>query len=97
MSKSSIKVNDKDIANILQKQFVSTFTDEPDGELPDFETRTTKNITSVTISSDKVRKKILRQVTDCLEDFREHTDAGYKFPRFARGHKMTLYFVALKP
>ena len=58
--KSSIKVNDKDIANILQKQFVSTFTDEPDGELPDFETRTTKNITSVTISSDKVRKKILQ-------------------------------------
>ena len=58
--KSSIKVDDKDIANILQQQFVSTYTDEPDGDLPEFETRTMKTISTVEVSSDKVRRKILQ-------------------------------------
>ena len=39
---------------------VSTYTDEPDGDLPEFETRTMKTISTVEVSSDKVRRKILQ-------------------------------------
>ena len=56
--KLSIKHSDKEKANILQKQFSSVFTIEPEGELPRFETRTASSIPEVTISSEMVAKKI---------------------------------------
>ena len=54
---SSIKFEDKDKANILQKQFCSVFTKEPDGELPDFTPRTNKNV-DIVLTVELVRKEI---------------------------------------
>ena len=56
--KLSIKHSDKEKANILQKQFSSVFTIEPEGQLPRFDIRTTSSIPEVTISAEMVSKKI---------------------------------------
>ena len=42
--KESTKFDDKEKADILQKQFAGVFTWEPDGDLPEFEKRTTTSI-----------------------------------------------------
>ena len=57
-NKLSIKHSDKERANILQKQFSSVFTIEPEGQLPRFDTRTASSIPEVTISAEMVAKKI---------------------------------------
>ena len=50
--KLSIKHSDKEKANILQKQFSSVFTIEPDSKLPKFDTRTTSSIPEVNIPAE---------------------------------------------
>ena len=52
--KLSIKHSDKEKANILQKQFSSVFTIEPEGQLPRFDTRTTSSIPEVNITAEMV-------------------------------------------
>ena len=54
---TSIRHEDKDKANILQDQFCSVFTKEPDGVLPHFASRTNKSI-DMKLSIVKVRKEI---------------------------------------
>ena len=56
--KLSIKHSDKEKANILQKQFSSVFTIEPEGQLPRFDTRTRSSIPEVNISAEMVSKNI---------------------------------------
>ena len=56
--KTSIKFSDKEKADILQKQFCSVFTREPNGDLPDFEMKTKKKITSVSLNATIIRKEI---------------------------------------
>ena len=58
--KSSTKTKDKDIANILQNRFLSVFTNEPNDDLPEFKPRTDKSISSIEVSSQTVREKILK-------------------------------------
>lgn len=62
--KSSIRYSDKEKADILQRQFASVFTKEPDGELPDFRLRTLTEISLPDIDSEIVRKKILQLDVD---------------------------------
>ncbi|XP_066924072.1 uncharacterized protein [Clytia hemisphaerica] len=54
--KSSIKHDDLDKANILQKQFCSVFTNEPPGTIPDFPTRTEIQVENIIITEDMMRK-----------------------------------------
>ncbi len=57
--KTSTKFNDKEKADILQDQFTSVFTKEPDGELPNFDSRATNHISDIEITTKMVEKKIL--------------------------------------
>jgi len=57
--KTSMKFLDREKANILQKQFVSVFTEEPISELPDFESRTEVEIQPLHITEEMVYKKIM--------------------------------------
>ena len=56
--KKSLKFDDSEKANILQRQFCSVFTQEPDGDLPYFEERTNKVIDDFNITLDMVTKGI---------------------------------------
>ena len=56
--KSSLKYDDFEKANILQRQFCSVFTTEPIGNIPHFEQRTDKVLDKPTITSEMVRKKV---------------------------------------
>ena len=56
--KSSLKHDDCEKANILQKQFCSVFTDELEGTLPDFQARTESQIDGIFITNKMVREKI---------------------------------------
>ena len=56
--KSSLRHEDHEKANILQKQFCSVFTIEPDGELPEFPRRTQRDIGDIVITDDMISKKI---------------------------------------
>ena len=56
--KSSIKHDDLDKANILQKQFCSVFTNEPPGTIPEFPTRTEIQVENIIITEDMMRKQI---------------------------------------
>ena len=56
--KTSLRFNDKNKAKILQQQFCSVFTQEPEGEIPYFGTKTHQNIYHLYISEDMVRKEI---------------------------------------
>ena len=58
--KTSMKFQDKEKANILQKQFVSVFTQEPNSEVPDFEKRTEAEIPPLSITEEIVHKKIMQ-------------------------------------
>ena len=53
-----LKHDDRDKANLLQKQFCSVFTREPDGELPHFEPRTDKIMEDKEISVEKVYQQL---------------------------------------
>ena len=55
----SLKFDDKDKANILQKQFSSVFTKEQVGELPSITNKTDNRIQDCAVSVEMVRKEIL--------------------------------------
>ncbi|XP_066923557.1 uncharacterized protein [Clytia hemisphaerica] len=57
---SSLKHEDHEKADILQKQFCSVFTKEPEGELPEFQSRTDRVIKRIPITKDLVYKSILK-------------------------------------
>ena len=57
--KCSLRYDDRDKANILQKQFSSVFTHEPEGIIPRFEQRTANQIEKFEVTSDMVRKQIM--------------------------------------
>ena len=57
--KSSTKFTDEEKANILQNQFSSVFTIEPEEELPPFSRRTNTNIYNVDVSEKRVRDEII--------------------------------------
>ena len=52
---NSIKHQDKEKANILQRQFCSVFTDEPSDSIPPFPARTDKSIIDVEVTHDMVK------------------------------------------
>ena len=52
--------DDKEKANILQKQFVSVFTKEPNAEVPVFDKKTEVNLPNINITEEMVRNKILK-------------------------------------
>lgn len=54
------KYSDQDKANILQNQFCSVFTDEPDGDMPCFNKRTDSEIANINITTEIVEKEIKR-------------------------------------
>ena len=57
--KSSLRFSDKDKANILQQQFCSVFTREPEGSIPNFDVKSQQNINDLQITEDMVRKEII--------------------------------------
>ena len=54
-----LKFDDKDKANIHQKQFSSVFTKEQVGELPSITNKTDNRIQDCAVSVEMVRKEIL--------------------------------------
>ena len=56
--KDSTKFEDIAKANILQKQFTSVFTKEPEGELPDFQVRCEHPIKQINVTPDIVMAEI---------------------------------------
>lgn len=56
--KTSLKHEDYDKANILQQQFCSVFTREPDGDLPEFEQRTDTAIDDLHVTKELIIKQI---------------------------------------
>ena len=54
----SMKFTDEEKANILQDQFSSVFTKEPEGESPTLEKKTNKTITNISITDCQVRDEI---------------------------------------
>lgn len=59
LNNASLKFSDDEKANILQKQFVSVFTEEPDHETPILDKRTETCISDIQITTEMVIKKIL--------------------------------------
>ena len=58
--KNSTKFHDEDKANILQNQFSSVFTKEPEGEIPSLGKRTDAFIANLTITEELVRSEIMK-------------------------------------
>ena len=58
--KKSLKHEDNEKADILQRQFCSVFTKEPEGDLPDFPKRTDTSISDIIITKEMVAKEIKR-------------------------------------
>ena len=56
--KTSLKSDDYEKANILQEQFCSVFTKEPEGDIPHFEIRCNTIIQNIIITEDMVREEI---------------------------------------
>ena len=54
----STKFDDNEKANILQKQFSSVFTREPDGEVPTMEAKTNVKIQGLTVTATSIKKLI---------------------------------------
>ena len=57
---TSTKFNDKEKADILQKQFVSIFTKEPNAEVPVLNKKTEVNLANINIREKMVRNEILK-------------------------------------
>ena len=57
---TSTKFDDKEKVNILQKQFVSVFTTEPNAEVPVLDKNTEVNLPNIIITEEMVRKEILK-------------------------------------
>ena len=68
--KTSVKFTDEEKSNILQDQFSSVFTREPDGPLPPFEKQTDKSIFDILVSQEMVHNqiKILNPNKSCGPD-----------------------------
>ena len=56
--KSSLRHEDYEKANILQKQFGSVFTIEPEGELPEFPRRTEQSINDIVVTKEMTQKRL---------------------------------------
>ena len=56
--KTSMKFKDSEKAEILQKQFSSVFTKEPDGEIPTIDKRCNESICDIYITEDMVQSEI---------------------------------------
>ena len=56
--KKSIKFDDNEKANILQKQFSSIFTQEPEEEMPSLNKRTDICVLNINVTEVMVRKEI---------------------------------------
>ena len=54
------KFDDKEKANILQKQFVSAFTKEPNAKVPVLDKETKVNLPNINITAEMFRNKILK-------------------------------------
>ena len=57
--KDSTKFEDKDKADILQKQFSSVFTQEPNGEVPNLREKTENYLSNLVVTEEMVKNKIL--------------------------------------
>ena len=57
---TSTKFDEKEKTNILQKQFVSIFTKEPNAEVPVLEKKTEVNLPNINITEEMVRNEILK-------------------------------------
>ena len=57
--KTSIRFDDKEKADILQDQFCSVFTKEPEGTLPSFPSRTNRMLSEIDVTEELVRNMIL--------------------------------------
>ena len=57
---TSTKFDDKEKANILQKQFVSVFTKEPNAEVPILNKKAEAKIPNINITEETVRNEILK-------------------------------------
>ena len=57
---TSTKFNGKEKADILQKQFVSIFTKEPNAEVPVLNKKTEVNLANINITEKMVRNEILK-------------------------------------
>ena len=62
---SSLKYQGINKSNILQKQFIIVFTDEPSGDLPDLTPKTNANLPSLTITPESV-KDILNSINPTM-------------------------------
>ena len=60
----SLKFDDLGRANLLQSQFCSVFTREPEGEVPHIEPRSNKDIEGLFISEDMVHKQFEELLPD---------------------------------
>ena len=58
LKKDSLTFDDKEKANILQRQFSSVFTKEPAGEIPRIQQRCNSRIVFPTLSVESVKKKL---------------------------------------
>ena len=56
--KESMKFDDAEKAEILLRQFSSVFTHEKEGDIPRIDRRTTKTITSLTITAQRVNEEL---------------------------------------
>ena len=57
---TSTKFDDKEKANILQKQFISVFTKEPNAEVPVLDKKTELNLPNINITEEMVQNEILK-------------------------------------
>ena len=61
---NSTKFDDKEKANILQKQFVSVFTKEPNARVPALDKKTEVNLPNINITEELVRNEILKLIVN---------------------------------
>ena len=67
---NSLKFDGAEKANILQKQFSSVYTREPDGDIPTFESLTESSINNLYVTEEMVREKLknLNAIKSCGPD-----------------------------
>ena len=58
--KNSLKFNDQDKANILQNQFSSVFTHEPEGDIPRIASRTDSRIPNLYVTEEMVLNQLTK-------------------------------------
>ena len=73
-----MKLQDREKTNILKKQFVSVFTEEPTNELPNFESRTETELPPLRITEEMVYKKLTQL------DANKDCDSDEIHPRFLK-------------